>query len=135
VGQMPKTDPAQLVAVWMETWYQRFGVYPKPVDAGHSLLLRRLLAGKPLLPKAPPRRFNNPAYDLAEGIPVTVIEIIEQDDGQLVIDEAAEWKRIDEQHILHVPSSDVYILQDKVLVKADLPEHPSRRKEADTGGS
>ena len=131
---MSKTDPAHLVAVWMETWYQRFGAYPKPIDAGHSLLLRRLLAGKPLLPKAPPRRFNNPAYDLAEGRPVTVIEITERDDGQIVIDEDDEWKRIDDQHILHIPSSEVYILQDKVLVKADAPERPSQGKETDTGG-
>lgn len=131
---MSKTDPAHLVAVWMETWYQRFGAYPKPIDADHSLLLRRLLAGKPLLPKAPPRRFNSPAYDLAEGVPVTVIEILERDDGQLVIDQAAEWKRIDDQHILHVPSSDVYILQDKVLVKADMPENGPRSKESDPGG-
>jgi hypothetical protein len=125
---MSKADPAHLVAVWMETWYQRFGAYPHPIDADHSLLLRRLLAGKPLLPKAPPKRFNSPAYDLAEGVPVTVIEIIERNDGQLVIDEAAEWRRIDDQHILHVPSSDVYILQDKVLVRADTPDSVQKSK-------
>lgn len=47
---------------------------PSEADAHHSALLWRLLSGKAPLPKAPPRSYSSPDYDLGEGKVVTVID-------------------------------------------------------------
>lgn len=48
-----------------------------PADVDHSSLLRRLLAGKPLLVQAPPLSYSSPAYRMLEDDQVPISEINE----------------------------------------------------------
>lgn len=68
-------------------------------DIDHSALLHRLLEGKPMLEKAPPKCFSYPCYDLGEGKPVRIIDIHgPYDDAEygLVIEQSKNWKWIDQ---------------------------------------
>lgn len=74
---MPTLDPrfnfVKVFRLWHETrllngYHLRMNADPGGIacDMEHSALLRRLLDGKPLLPEPPPRRWNNPDYELIE---------------------------------------------------------------------
>lgn len=65
-------EAVRAVAIWIRAWKARFDVYPNEEDVLHSALLRRLLSGKPLLESAPPLRFSQPDYALAEGEEVEI---------------------------------------------------------------
>lgn len=90
---------------------------PTFADVQHSALLARLLSGKPVYVKAPPKMNSYPCYDLADGESVLI-----SNKGYV---NGIEWKEINEQderyqHIplidtpyklyLHIPTDDIYMM-------------------------
>ncbi len=107
------------VVQWMRTC-EDHNRSTRAVDADHSSLLRRLLHGKPLLEKPPPRRFSYPAWEMVEEAEVQIHDMWEHDrayvyhDGKevqvegpvVVIDQCAEyvWDDKENKIIRHVPT-------------------------------
>lgn len=93
------------VMEWIELYHVHLKRDPTPADAVHSSLLRRLLSGKKVLPKPPPKRFSCPDYKLAEGEVCDVGEIWEykkedlSPDGKydypVVVDQCLGWKWVE----------------------------------------
>jgi hypothetical protein len=84
---------------------------PTSADADHSSLLRRLLSGKPKLPKPPPLRFGYPDYELGEGKEIRIHEITSYD-GKIIIDQCDQWKWSDKANglLIHGPTGETYKL-------------------------
>jgi hypothetical protein len=78
-------------------------------DIMHSSLLRRLLRGKQVLPKPPPKRHAYPDYDLAEGKQVEVFELFEDED-RVVIDQHGDWTWVNKKKgiLRHSPTGALY---------------------------
>ena len=88
----PDTDElAMAVGLWLKTLCEHGHPSPTWADAEHSSLLRRLLDGKALLPKPPPLRFSYPDYQLAEGLPVEIVELNIEDKNRVVVDQCPNW--------------------------------------------
>ncbi|HLG26328.1 MAG TPA: hypothetical protein VI423_00920, partial [Paenisporosarcina sp.] len=56
---------------WLQICQQNGRSFPSSlttlmINIDHSVLLRRMLEGKPPLPKAPPRTFSYPNYQMIE---------------------------------------------------------------------
>ncbi len=109
-------DAVRAVAVWIKAWYSRFYRYPTDGDVLHSALLRRLLSGKPPLDVAPPLRFSQPDYPLAEGEEVEIADIHDEGD-EVVIDGAKQWRRAGNGDLVHTPTGQVYRIHGKKLQK------------------
>jgi hypothetical protein len=81
--------------IWVETC-QKYERGTSPVDIDHSALLRRLLAGKPLLENPPPLRFAYPAWEMVEQDEVEIHEIFNSHHApdKVVVDQslAYEWE-------------------------------------------
>jgi len=110
----------QMVCQWMRVCEDHNRNTRSP-DADHSALLRRLLKGKPLLEKPPPRRFSYPAWEMVEEAEVEISELKESDihtsvyhDGKevtvdgpvVVIDQCAAyvWDDKEQKIVRHVPT-------------------------------
>jgi hypothetical protein len=109
-------EAIRAVAMWIKAWKARFDSYPSDEDVLHSALLRRLLSGKPLLETAPPLRFSQPDYALAEGEEVDISDIRDESDG-VVIDGAKQWRRTGDAELLHTPTGQLYRINGKKLRK------------------
>jgi hypothetical protein len=109
-------EAVRVVAMWIKAWKARFNLYPNDEDVLHSALLRRLLSGKPLLETAPPLRFSQPDYALAEGEEVEISDIHDESDG-VVIDGAKEWRRTGDSQLVHTPTGQGYRINGKRLRK------------------
>jgi hypothetical protein len=95
----------------------------------HSSLLQRLLNGKPLLEKAPPKRFSYPAYELAEGKEVEIHEISDLDpswgygpDRTVAIDQHIEWTWVDKEKgiLKHLLSNELYVFETRSATRKTL---------------
>lgn len=65
-----------------------------PESVENSLLLRRLLSGKPRLPEPPPTRFGMPAYELVESGEVEIERLVESP-GKVTVDDDDGYVRSD----------------------------------------
>jgi hypothetical protein len=101
----------------MATWIRTAKRPPTSADVDHSALLRRLLEGKPLLPKAPPLRMSYPWYELGEGQKCElrkddVYDNLHGEPNSVVVCQSTAWEWHDKgkQVLRHVPTQELYQL-------------------------
>lgn len=90
---------------------------PSSADVSHSSLLYRLLTGKPLLEKPPPKAYSYPCYELGEGLPYYVtdgpFDVPDASDGYgVVISQSRAYKWVDREKgiLLHKNGDDFQFL-------------------------
>lgn len=124
------------VSLWVRTCEDNGRGICTP-DVSHSSLLHRLLSGRPLLEKPPPRAFSYPCYEMVEQEEVKIHDFWEMnrdyifEGGQRIsvtppvvcIDQSPSyvWDDKEQRIIRHVPSGLRWQLHERRVVPAVVP--------------